>query len=103
MPYFDGGWVQKWAQFVYAPFQDRVRRLRARMPTAISIEHQPRTTDEERAKYIHQRFGSNWRDTHLYNLMLSSDEDEDKTARVTLYAMSEAEQKQSTALAIHTK
>jgi hypothetical protein len=77
--------------FVYAPFQDRVRRLRARMPTPINVEHQLRMIDEERAKYIHQRFGSNWRDTHLYNLMLSSDEDEDKTARIILYAMSGAE------------
>jgi cytidylate kinase len=74
--------------FVYAPLQDRVRRIRARLPKAINAEHQLHTIDEERARYIHQRFGSNWRDTHLYDLMISSHEDEEKTARVILHAMS---------------
>jgi cytidylate kinase len=79
--------------FVYAPLQDSVRRLCARIPTAINVEHQLRAINEERAKYIYQRFGNNWRDAHLYDLMISSDENEDMTARIILYVMSGAEQK----------
>ncbi len=75
--------------FVYAPFQERIRRLKKRLPKGISIEHRIRTVDEERAKYLQQRFGKNWCNPHLYDLMISSHEDEDSTARVVLQAMTD--------------
>jgi len=75
--------------FVYAPFQERIRRLKKRLPRGISIEHRIRTVDEERAKYLQQRFGKNWCNPHLYDLMISSHEDEDSTARVVLQAMTD--------------
>jgi cytidylate kinase len=73
--------------FVYAPFQERVHRLESRLPKGVNIEHRIRTVDEERAKYLHQRFGKNWCNPHLYDLMIRSQEDEDATARVVLQAM----------------
>jgi cytidylate kinase len=74
--------------FVYAPLRDRVRRLKKRLEPGADVEHRIRTVDGERAKYLQQRFGKNWCDLHLYDLMICSQEDEEETARVILYAMS---------------
>ena len=43
--------------------------------------------DGERAKYLHEYFGKSWCSPHLYDLMISSKEDEDETARAIAYAM----------------
>jgi cytidylate kinase len=72
--------------FVYAPFEDRVRRLRTRLGPGVN-EDRIRSVDSERARYLYQRFGKEWNNPHLYDLMISSREDEDETARVLLYAM----------------
>jgi cytidylate kinase len=73
--------------FVYAPLLERVERLRKRLPPGINIEHRIRTVDEERAHYLQQRFGKNWCNPHLYDLMISSQVNEDATAQVILHAM----------------
>lgn len=73
--------------FVYAPFKERQHRLETRLPKGVSIEHSIRTVDEGRAKYLQQRFGKHWCNPHLYDLMISSHENEDETARAILYAM----------------
>jgi cytidylate kinase len=73
--------------FVYAPFRERLHRLESRLPNGVNIEHRIRTVDEERSKYLHQRFGVNWCNPHLYNLMICSHEDEDATARIVVDAM----------------
>lgn len=73
--------------FVYAPFNDRVQRLRARLGPGINIEERIHAVDGERAHYLRQRFNREWNNPHLYNLMISSGEDEEATARVILQAM----------------
>ena len=73
--------------FVYAALLERIHRLEARLSKGINIEHRIRTVDEERSKYLHQRFGKNWCNPHLYDLMICSHEDEDATARVIYHAM----------------
>jgi len=73
--------------FVYAPYKERILRLRSRLEKGANIEQRIRTVDEERAKYLQQYFGKHWCYPHLYDLMISSREDEDSTARVILYAM----------------
>jgi len=73
--------------FVYAPFLERVKRLQGRLEKGANAEQRIRTTDQERAEYVMQRFGKNWNNPHLYNLMISSSENEGSTARVILYAM----------------
>jgi cytidylate kinase len=85
--------------FVYAPFHERVQRLRTRLAQGINIEHRIRTVDEERAKYLQLRFGKNWCNPHLYELMIRSSEDEDTTARVILYAMTGKTEPPSAAVA----
>ncbi len=73
--------------FVYAPLCERVKRLKIRLGPDVDVEHRLRSIDGERAHYLHQRFGRSWCDPHLYDLMVSSKEDEDETARVIFYAL----------------
>lgn len=73
--------------FVYAPYLDRLTRLRDRLDKGIHAEQRIRAVDEERAKYLQQYFGKAWNNPHLYDLMISSRADEDWTARAILYAM----------------
>lgn len=73
--------------FVYAPMRDRILRLRQRLEKGADIEQRIRTVDGERAKYLQQYWGKSWCNLHLYDLMISSREDEDSTARVILEAM----------------
>jgi len=73
--------------YVYAPFRERIRRLRTRLDPGVNIENRIRAVDEERTKYLRQNFGKDWCSPQLYDLMIRSHEDEDATARVILYAM----------------
>jgi cytidylate kinase len=73
--------------FVYAPLKERIVRLRARLEKGANVEERIRTVDGERAKYLQQYFGKSWCNLHLYDLLISSHEDEDSTARVILQAM----------------
>ena len=73
--------------FVYAPLRDRILRLRTRLEPGANIEQRIRTVDAERAKYIQEYFGKNWCNMHLYDMMISSHEDEATTATVILEAM----------------
>jgi cytidylate kinase len=75
--------------FVYAPLKERILRLRTRLEKGANIEQRIRTVDGERAKYLQEYFGKSWCNIHLYDLMISSREDEDSTARVILNAMKE--------------
>ena len=73
--------------FVYAPFNDRVQRLRARLGPGVNIEERIHAVDDERAHYLQQRYNRAWNNPHLYNLMISSSDDEEAAARVILNAM----------------
>ena len=73
--------------FVYAPTKERILRLRSRLEKGADIEQRIRTVDGERAKYLQQYYGKSWCNLHLYDLLISSREDEDETARAILYAM----------------
>ena len=50
-------------------------------------EHRIRTVDEERTRYLSQRFGKQWSDPHLYDLMIRSHQDENATAKIILEVM----------------
>ena len=73
--------------FVYAPLKERIKRLHQRLEPGANAEQRLRTVDEERAKYLQQYFGKSWCNPHLYDLMVSSREDEDSTAEIILHAM----------------
>lgn len=73
--------------FVYAPLRVRIHRLRTRLEPGANIEQRIRDVEAERAHYLKLRFGKEWNNPHLYNLMISSGDDEERTARVIEFAM----------------
>ena len=73
--------------FVYAPWTERVTRVRDRLGTNGDIGEVIRSTDETRASYVRTYFGYDWKDPHLYDLMISSQTGEDKVARLIIDAV----------------
>jgi len=73
--------------FIYAPFEERVKRLQKRLEKGANVEERIQTVDGERFKYLQEYFGQAWNNPHLYNLMISSSDDEEATARLILCAM----------------
>jgi cytidylate kinase len=58
--------------FIYAPWAERVARIRQRLPGTTDIEGLIRSTDGQRAGFIRTYFGCKWMDPHLYHLMICS-------------------------------
>lgn len=77
--------------FIYAPFCERAARLRSRLGRGVNIDERIHDVDSERAHYLQQTFGKDWSNPHLYDLMISSHEDEEETAAVILTAMTQKE------------
>jgi cytidylate kinase len=57
--------------FIHCPFQERLVRVRSRAQSRDPSDL-VRTTEEERAKYIRTYYGRDWKDPHLYHMMISS-------------------------------
>jgi cytidylate kinase len=76
--------------FVYAPHKERLHRLRARLGKDVDVEQRVRSVDAERAKYLQEYYSKHWLNPHLYDLMISSHEDENKAAQVIEFAMAHA-------------
>lgn len=58
--------------FIYAPLEDKIRRLRAEGKTQDEAHKLAETVDRDRAAFIKQYFGVEWPDRHAFNLMLNS-------------------------------
>jgi len=58
--------------FIYGPWSERVSRIRSRTEPTGNIGKSIRCTDDERASYIRTCYGCDWKDPHLYNMMISS-------------------------------
>jgi cytidylate kinase len=58
--------------FLYAPRQEKVRRLRARGKTAEEAEQLVDTVDRDRAVYIQRYFNVEWPDRTTYHTMLNT-------------------------------
>jgi cytidylate kinase len=57
---------------VYASREQRIATLHKRLAPRSDIEECMEETDHRRAAYIRQTFGADWKDQHLYHLMISS-------------------------------
>jgi cytidylate kinase len=57
---------------VYAPMAERMRRLEGREPARADLAAEARDRDARRAAYIRHYFDQDWKNTHLYHLMLCS-------------------------------
>ncbi|HYW47306.1 MAG TPA: cytidylate kinase-like family protein [Bryobacteraceae bacterium] len=72
---------------VYAPWADRLARIRARHGAAEDAAESIRKIDAERTRYVRINFGLDRHDPHLYDLMISSKPGEDAAASTILAAM----------------
>jgi cytidylate kinase len=58
--------------FLYAPREDKVRRLRARGKTEADAEELVDTVDRERANFIEKYFRITWPDRAVYHVMVNT-------------------------------
>ncbi len=73
--------------FIYAPWAERVTRIRQRLPSQTDVEELIRATDRQRADFIRTYFGCNWMDAHLYHLMICSGLGEDQVESTIIEAL----------------
>jgi cytidylate kinase len=58
--------------FIYAPFEDKVRRLRDIGKSEADAVHLAETVDDDRSAYIKQYFDIEWPARHFFHLMINS-------------------------------
>jgi cytidylate kinase len=73
--------------FVYAPFQERVRRLRGTGKSEKECIELAETVDRERAEFIKQYYDIEWPDRHRFHLMVNSGMGEDVAVDTILDAV----------------
>jgi len=73
--------------FVHAPRPEKIARLRSRVPSASNIEQLMRSMDQQRADFIRLYFGCDWKNLHLYHLLISSELGEDTAAGIVIDAV----------------
>lgn len=74
--------------YVYAPWAHRVERIRKRAPECGDVATEIVNTDRVRSQYVKARFGCQWSDPHLYDLMVCSGLGEEEAASIIVQAMS---------------
>jgi cytidylate kinase len=57
---------------IYAPTNERLKRLKDRHETTAAAEAATAQTDNVRASYVRKYYGQNWSDRNLYHLLLNS-------------------------------
>ena len=73
--------------FIYAPWAERVGRVRARAQSSRNVEELIRVTDHERASYLRTYYGCDWKDPHLYHMMMSAQIGTGMAARMIVNAV----------------
>jgi cytidylate kinase len=58
--------------FIYAPFEEKVRRLQLEERTQAEAVDLAETVDRERSAFIKQHFGVEWPARHFFHLMINS-------------------------------
>jgi cytidylate kinase len=58
--------------FIYAPFEERVRRLQQEGKSKEEAIQLASTVDRDRADFIKQYFGIEWPARHFFHLMINS-------------------------------
>jgi CMP/dCMP kinase len=73
--------------FIYARWEDRIRRIRQRVPAGVDPEAMIRSMDLERMEYVRIHFKQNRLDPYLYDLMIDSKNQSEEVAKIILAAM----------------
>jgi len=78
--------------FVYAPFEEKVRRLQAGGKSQAEAIQLAETVDHDRAAFIKQYFGVEWPDRHRFHLMVNSTIGEEEAVQTILNTMAMLDQ-----------
>ena len=71
-PYFLRNHDDAFHVFVYAPWEEKIRRVRAPGKSEAEAVELVSAIDQERATFIKRYFGKDWPSRHLYHLMTNS-------------------------------
>jgi cytidylate kinase len=74
--------------FIYAPFEERVRRLKKTGYGEAEAIELAQTVDSERAAFIKQFFDLDWPQRHYFHLMINSEMTDDCVVKTILAAVS---------------
>ena len=75
--------------FIYAPFDEKVRRLVSKGKTQSKAVELVETVDQERAEYIRKYFNAEWPSRQFFHLMINSAMGEDLAVETVAHAVSE--------------
>ena len=87
--YYLGARPDTFHVFVYAPFEERVRRLCSTGKTEKEAFELAETIDQERADFVKQYFDIEWPDRHRFHLMVNSGMGEDAAVETILDAVTQ--------------
>jgi len=73
--------------FVYAPFEDKVRRLHAGGKSEAEAVDLAETVDRDRAAYIKQHFGVDWPTREYFDLMINTNMGDERVVETILHAV----------------
>jgi cytidylate kinase len=73
--------------FVYAPVEEKIRRVRALGKSEAEAVELVGAIDQERATFVKKYFGKDWPTRHLYHLMLNSAVGDDIVVRTIMDEM----------------
>jgi cytidylate kinase len=73
--------------FIYAPMEERIRRVREKYGSAFATPSRIEEQDRLRSQYVEYYYKCDWRDTHLYDALFCSVLGEDTVAAAILTAM----------------
>jgi cytidylate kinase len=85
--YYLGDRTDAFHVFVYAPFDERVRRLKLTGKTENEAIELAQTIDSERADFVKKYFNIEWPDRHRFHLMVNAGIGEDAAVETILDAV----------------
>lgn len=85
--YYLGSRQDAFHVFVYAPFQEKVRRLRSMGKSEKEATDLAETVDRDRADFIKQYFNVEWPDRHRFHLMVNSGMGDEVAIEIILDAL----------------
>jgi cytidylate kinase len=81
--------------FIYAPFEERVRRLRETGESEQNAIELAQTVDRDRAAFVQQYFNVEWPGRHHFHLMVNSGMGEEVATEIIVDAVSRCEKERS--------
>ena len=76
--------------FIYAPWEEKLARIRKRMPGKAHVEGLIQSTELARNQYVQLNFGCNRTNPHLYHMLISSALGEDAVVAAIVCALNAA-------------